>query len=418
MQTHSSISKASTPAPDAWWRQAWVLVLAGGIVMGLALGVRHVQGLFLLPVTMDRGWSRETFGFALAIQNLSWGIAQPFTGMVADRFGSAKVIAAGLLFYALGLFLMIHADTPAGFVWAAGLCIGIGLSGTTFGAVYGAISRLVSPERRSAALGLSGAIGGLVQFAMVPAAQQLLSAWSWPGALLALAAAMLLVMPLALPLRSDSTARMATEAEQPLSAALKEAFGHSGFWMLNLGFLACGFQLAFIATHLPAYLLDKGMAPSHAVTALALIALANVLGTYSFGLLGARHRRKHLLAGIYLLRAAAMALFVLLPLSPVSLYLFAAVMGFLWLGTAPLTNGLVSQVFGLRYITTLFGFVFFGHQIGSFLGVWMGSYLFEQTHSYDLIWYGAIALGLVAAALQWPINDREIARPALRRMPA
>jgi MFS family permease len=387
--------------------------------MGLALGVRHVQGLFLLPVSLDRGWSRETFGFALAIQNLSWGIAQPFTGMVADRFGSAKVIAAGLLFYAAGLFLMVHADTPAGFVWAAGVCIGIGLSGTTFGAVYGAISRQVSPERRSWALGLSGAIGGLVQFAMVPAVQQLLSAWNWPGALLALALAMLLVVPLAFPLRSDSgMVSMAAEAEQTLSAALKEAFSHSGFWMLNLGFLACGFQLAFIATHLPAYLLDKGMAPTHAVTALAIIALANVLGTYYFGLLGACHRRKHLLAGIYLLRAAAMALFVLLPLSPISLYLFAAVMGFLWLGTAPLTNGLVSQVFGLRYITTLFGFVFLGHQIGSFLGVWMGSYLFEKTQSYDLIWWCAMTLGVIAAALHWPINDREIVRPLLRGAPA
>lgn len=417
VQTHSSPSPSTTlPAP--WWQQAWVLVLAGGIVMGLALGVRHVQGLFLLPVTLDRGWSRETFGFAMAIQNLSWGIAQPFTGMVADRFGSAKVIAAGLLFYALGLFLMVHTETPAGFVWAAGLCIGLGLSGTTFGAVYGAISRLVTPERRSWALGLSGAIGGLVQFALVPAAQQLLSAWSWPGTLIALALAMLLVMPLAFPLRSESAVSMATQAEQPLPAALKEAFSHSGFWMLNLGFLACGFQLAFIATHLPAYLLDKGMAPAHAVTALAIIALANVLGTYCFGLLGARHRRKYLLAGIYLLRAAAMALFVLLPLSPVSLYLFAAVMGFLWLGTVPLTNGLVSQVFGLRYITTLFGFVFFGHQLGSFLGVWMGSYLFEQTQSYDLIWGCSVVLGLLAAALHWPISDREIARPAPSRRPA
>ena len=417
MHTHSS-SAPFTPRPVLWWRRAWVLVLAGGIVMGLALGVRHVQGLFLLPVTLDRGWSRETFGFAMAIQNLSWGIAQPFTGMVADRFGSAKVIAAGLLFYAVGLFLMVHADTPSAFVWAAGLCIGIGLSGTTFGAVYGAISRLVTPERRSWALGLSGAIGGLVQFALVPAAQQFLGAWSWPGALFALALALLLVMPLAFPLRSGGAVSMAAEAEQPLSDALKEAFSHSGFWMLNLGFLACGFQLAFIATHLPAYLLDKGMAPAHAATALGVIALANVMGTYGFGLLGARHRRKYLLAGIYLLRAAAMALFVLLPLSPVSLYLFAAVMGFLWLGTAPLTNGLVSQVFGLRYITTLFGFVFFGHQLGSFLGVWMGSHLFEQTQSYDLIWWCAMALGVLAAALHWPINDQEIARPALSRAPA
>ncbi len=405
--TQSAVPRA------VWWQQAWVVVLAGGIVMGLALGVRHVQGLFLLPVTMDRGWSRETYGFAMAIQNLTWGVAQPFTGMIADRFGSARVIVGGLMFYAAGLYFMVHADTPAGFVWAAGVCVGIGLSGTTFGAVYGALSRRVAPERRSWALGLSGAIGGLAQFAMVPAVQQVLSTWGWSGALLALAIVMALVIPLAFPLRSPSEVLAPTEANLPLSAALREAFSHPGFWMLNLGFLACGFQLAFVATHLPAYLLDKGMAPTHAVTALAIIALANVFGTYYFGLLGARLRRKHLLAGIYLARTAAMALFVLLPLTPISLYVFAAVMGFVWLGTAPLTNGLVSQVFGVRYITTLFGFVFFGHQLGSFLGVWMGSYLFEVTRSYDLIWLCAVVLGVVAAGLHWPIDDRELRRPAL-----
>ncbi|OYU45131.1 MAG: MFS transporter [Burkholderiales bacterium PBB4] len=399
--------------PSAWWRQAWVLVLAGGIVMGLALGVRHVQGLFLLPITMDRGWSRETFGFAMATQNLTWGIAQPFTGMIADRFGSAKVIAGGLAVYAAGLFLMVHAGTPTSFVWTAGVCVGIGLSGTTFGAVYGALSRLVPPERRSWALGLSGALGGFAQFAMVPAAQQMMSAWGWGGALVAFALIMAALIPLALPLRGPREVLSCTGDDMPLAAALREAFRHPGFWMLNAGFLACGFQLAFIATHLPAYLLDKGMAPANAVTSLAIIALANVVGTYYFGLLGNRHRRKHLLAGIYLTRTAAMAIFLLLPLTPISLYAFSAVMGFVWLGTAPLTNGLVSQVFGVRYITTLFGFVFFGHQLGSSLGVWMGSYLFETTQSYDLIWLCAMLLGAAAAGLHWPIDDRELRRQAL-----
>lgn len=419
-------SRRSTPAvaargevpPPRGWQQAWLPVLAGGIVMGLALGVRHVQGLFLLPVTMDRDWSRETFGLALAVQNLTWGLAQPFAGMVADRFGSARVIVGGVVLYAAGLVLMVHAETPAGFVWAAGVCIGIGLSGTTFGAVYGALSRRVAPERRSWALGLSGAIGGFAQFAMVPAAHQILSAWGWRGALLALSVVMLLALPCALPLRSRPDTSSTAEADMPLSAALREAFRHPGFWMLNLGFLACGFQLAFIATHLPAYLLDQGMGPAHAVTALALIALTNVLGTYGCGLLGASRSRKKLLAGIYLLRTAAMALFVLLPLTPTSLYVFAAVMGFVWLGTAPLTNGLVSQVFGVRYITTLFGFVFFGHQLGSFLGVWMGSQLFEVTRSYELIWLLAMALGVAAAALHWPIDDRQLRRPALARASA
>jgi MFS family permease len=396
----------------AWWRQAWVPVLAGGIVMGLALGVRHVQGLFLLPITLDRGWTRETFGLAMAIQNLTWGIAQPFTGMLADRFGSAKVIVGGLVFYALGLFAMAHAGSAGAFVWSAGVCIGIALAGTSFGTVYGALSRLVTPERRSWALGLAGAIGGFGQFAMVPSAQVLMTTWGWGGALVAFSVVMTLLIPMALPLKDpQKTATAAATLEMPMSAAIREAFRHRGFWLLILGFLACGFQLAFIATHLPAYLLDKGMRPADAVAALAIIALANVFGTYFFGLLGARRRRKYLLAGIYLVRTSAMALFVLAPLRPWSIHVFAAVMGFLWLGTVPLTNGLVSQVFGVRYLATLFGFVFLGHQLGSFLGIWLGAFLFEATKSYDLVWLVAMTLGVLAAALHWPIDDREVARP-------
>lgn len=399
--------------------QLWLLVLAGGVVMGLALGVRHVQGLFLLPVTMDRGWSRETFAIALAVQNLTWGIVQPFTGMIADRHGSAKVIAGGLVFYAVGLAGMAHATTPAGFMWTAGVCIGIALSGTAFAAIYGALSRLVPPERRSWALGVAGAVGGLGQFTMVPAAQWLIGGWGWVAALLAFAVALTILLPLALPLREPANRLRdagAPDANLSLRDALREAFTRPGFWLLNLGFLACGFQLAFIGTHLPAYLMDKGLRASDAVAALAIIALTNVMGTYVCGILGAHHRRKYLLAGIYLIRTAAIALFILVPLSTWSVYAFAAVMGFVWLGTVPLTNGLISQVFGVRYITTLFGFVFFGHQVGSFLGVWLGGVVFEATRSYDLIWLGAMALGVLSAALHWPIDDREIqrARPVRR----
>lgn len=393
--------------------QLWLLVLAGGVVMGLALGVRHVQGLFLLPVTMDRGWSRETFAIALAVQNLTWGIVQPFTGMIADRYGSAKVIAGGLLFYALGLVGMAHATTPAGFMWTAGVCIGIALSGTAFAAIYGALSRLVPPDRRGWALGVAGAVGGLGQFTMVPAAQWLIGGWGWAAALLAFAVVLVLLLPLALPLRepaSNAQDAAAPDANLSMPAAIREAFNRPGFWLLNLGFLACGFQLAFIGTHLPAYLMDKGLRASDAVAALAIIALTNVMGTYVCGILGAHHRRKYLLAGIYLLRTAAIALFVVLPLSTWSVYAFAAVMGFVWLGTVPLTNGLISQVFGVRYITTLFGFVFFGHQLGSFLGVWLGGVVFEATKSYDLIWLGAMGLGVLSVALHWPIDDREIQR--------
>ncbi|WP_454675531.1 MFS transporter [Achromobacter pestifer] len=404
----SPLAKSS---PDA--SSLWLLVLAGGIVMGLALGVRHVQGLFLLPVSMDRGWSRETFAMAMAVQNLTWGIAQPFTGMIADRFGSAKVIGGGLVCYALGLVGMAYAATPAVFLLTAGVCIGIALSGTAFAVIYGALSRLVPAERRGWALGVAGAVGGLGQFTMVPAAQWLIGGWGWVSALLVFAVTLAIVLPLAWPLREPARAAhdpASPDAGLTMRAAIREAFAQPGFWLLNLGFLACGFQLAFIGTHLPAYLMDKGLRAADAVAALAIIALTNVMGTYVCGVLGTRHRRKYLLAGIYLLRTAAIALFLLLPLSTWTVYAFAAIMGFVWLGTVPLTNGLITQVFGVRYITTLFGFVFFGHQLGSFLGVWLGGVVFEATRSYDLIWLGAMALGILSAMLHWPIDDREITR--------
>jgi MFS family permease len=404
-------SPLAPSSPDA--SRLWLLVLAGGIVMGLALGVRHVQGLFLLPVSMDRGWSRETFAMAMAIQNLTWGIAQPFTGMVADRYGSAKVIVVGLAFYALGLAGMAYAATPAAFLLTAGVCIGIALSGTAFAVIYGALSRLVPPERRGWALGVAGAVGGLGQFIMVPAAQWLIAGWGWVNALLVFALLLAIVLPLARPLREPARAAhdpATPDAGLSLRASIREAFAQPGFWLLNLGFLACGFQLAFIGTHLPAYLMDKGLRAADAVGALAIIALTNVAGTYVCGILGARHRRKYLLAGIYLVRTAAIALFLLLPLSTWTVYAFAAVMGFVWLGTVPLTNGLIAQVFGVRYLTTLFGFVFFGHQLGSFLGVWLGGIVFEATRSYDLIWMGAMALGVLSALLHWPIDDRELTR--------
>lgn len=386
----------------------WLLVLAGGAIMGMAMGIRHAQGIFLLPITLDRGWSREAFGFSIAVQNLVWGLAQPITGMIADRFGSRRVLVGGLLLYAAGLLLMAQAATPTAFTLTAGLCIGVALAGSAFAVVYGAISRLVPPAQRSRALGATGAVGGLGLFFMVPVSQGLIGMLGWAGALTALGIACALLLPAALPLndRPDTAAAH----RQSLSAALREAFSHRGFWLLNLGFLACGFQLAFIASHLPAYLADRGLSGNHAVAGLAIIALANVAGTYVCGWLGGLHRRKHLLAYIYLLRAAAMAAFVLLPLSPWTLYVFCAAMGFIWLGTVPLTSGLLSQVFGVQYITTLFGFVFFGHQLGSFFGVWLGGYLFDATASYDLVWLIGIALGVIAALLHWPIDDREIVR--------
>lgn len=389
-----------------------LVVVCGGTIMGLALGGRHMQGLFLLPMTLDHGWSREAFGLAIAMQNLAWGVSQPLTGMIADRFGSGKVIFTGALAYAAGLYLMSVTSTPVAFNLTAGLLIGVALSGTAFGAVYGALSRIIAPERRSWALGMAGAIAGLGQFLVVPLAQGLIGTTGWARTLVIFAVMFLLLSPLAYALREGDTGAKQGEAGQSMSAAIREAFGHSGFWLLNLGFLACGFQLAFIATHLPAYLRDQGVGPEHAAMALALIALANVFGTYACGHLGGIYRRKHVLSLLYVLRAGAIALFLLLPLSPWTVHAFAIAMGLLWLGTLPLTNGLVSQVFGVRYIATLFGFVFFGHQLGAFLGVWLGALAFEATGSYDLIWLGSIGLGLLAALLHWPIDDHEIPRVA------
>jgi predicted MFS family arabinose efflux permease len=387
-----------------------VFVVAGGLVMGLALGVRHAQGIFLVPITMDRAWSREAFGMAIAVQNLIWGLAQPFTGMIADRFGSVRVIIGGLLCYAAGLCLMAFAATPLEFTLTAGLCIGFGLSGTSFGVIYGALTRMVAPEHRSRALGLAGAVGGLGQFFMVPLTQSLIGLFGWIAALLILAVVSFAFIPCALPMRDHARTTAALGPEHTLTAALKEAFRHRGFWLLNIGFLACGFQLAFIAMHLPAYLFDRGLQAKDAVAGLAIIALTNVAGTYFCGLYGGLYRRKYLLCVLYLVRSLAMALFVLFPLSVWTLYPFCAVMGVIWLGTVPLTNGMISQMFGVRYITTLFGFVFFGHQLGAFFGVWLGGYVFDRTGSYNLIWFVGIALGLVAAALHFPIDDREIRR--------
>ncbi len=402
---------ASTTREDRR-RALLVPILVGGVLMGLALGIRHVQGLFMLPMSMDRGWPREAFALAIALQNLVWGIAQPFTGMLADRWGAAKIVAAGALLYGLGLLLMSTATTPAQLFVGGGLVIGLALSCTAFGVVYGALSRMSAEADRGWSLGLAGAIGGLGQFIAVPGTQALQDALGWDRALVTLGALIALLVLFASKLddRVRVGAGQGADAARPLpmAAAISQAFAHRGFWLLNLGFLACGFQLAFIAAHLPAYLLDKGVHPRVAVIGLATIALANVVGTFVCGQLGGAYRRKHLLAGLYLVRSAAMALFVMFPVSSTSVYLFCAAMGLLWLGTAPLTNGLVSQVFGVQYIGTLFGFVFFGHQLGAFFGVWLGGHVFDATRSYDWLWFGSILLGVVAAALHWPIDDRRV----------
>ncbi|QBE67254.1 MFS transporter [Pseudoduganella lutea] len=390
-------------------RSPLAAVLCGGVIVGLALGVRHVQGLFMLPMTGTRGWGREAFALAIALQNLVWGLAQPFTGMIADRWGARRVLAGGCLLYALGLYLMAHAATGVQLALSAGLLVGVALSGTTFSVVYGAISRIVPPQRRGWALGMAGAVGGVGQFAMVPATQQLIGGLGWIAALSVFALVLAFALPLAWPL-DDRQDRVPERQPQSMTGAIREALSHKGFWLLNAGFLACGFQLAFIAGHFPAFLVDQGFGPHTGVAALAIIALANVAGTYLCGQLGGLYRRKYVLAGLYLVRSGALLAFALLPASTASVYVFAFVMGLTWLGTVPLTNGLVSQVFGVQYLATLFGFVFVGHQLGGFLGMWLGGAVFDATGSYDAMWLLSALVGLAAAALHWPIDDRAVAR--------
>jgi len=387
-------------------RTAWLIACAG-LVLFLSVGQRHAFGLYMLPVTGSFDWDRATFSFAIALQNLVWGLAQPFSGMLADQHGPRRVMLGGALLYVAGLALMPFAASGWAFAATAGVLVGLGLSGTGFGIVYGAAGKAVSDAQRPRALGIVGAFGAAGQFAMLPLNQRLIDAWGWSSTVLLMAALLAAMLPLALAAGQPApSAAPAMQSPQPaLRTALRQAFGDRDFWLVGLGFLSCGFHLAFIATHLPAYLAGRGLGPQVAATALGLVALANVAGTYLFGAWAARWQRKRLLAALYAARTLAIALFVSLPTTALSVYLFAAAMGFLWLATLPLTNGLLSQLFGMRYITTLFGFAFLWHQVGSFLGVWLGGLVFDATGSYALVWTLACVLGLVSAAANLPVRE-------------
>jgi MFS family permease len=367
-------------------------------------------------MTSDLHWGRETFALALAVQNLVWGATQPFAGMLADKYGSGRVVLAGTLLYVLGLALMAHPGAPWQFVISAGVLIGTGLSGVTFSVVSGVLGRAYPPEKRSMALGISAAAGSFGQFAMLPLTQTLLSHVGWYGALLSLSAIGLLMAPLAVAMVEKRTTQLHT-FHQSAGQAMSEALGHRGYVLLTVGFFVCGFQVVFVGVHLPAYLADHGMAPHVAVMALALIGLFNIVGTYTTGWLGARMPKRYILSFIYFGRAVVITLFVLLPLTPASVYAFAMALGLLWLSTVPPTNGIVAHIFGVRYLAMLSGFTFFSHQIGSFLGAWLGGRMYDATGSYDVVWYLAIALGVIAGLLNLPIDEREIPR-ALRPDPA
>jgi MFS family permease len=393
------------------WRTPLAVMLCGGAILMLSMGIRHGFGLFLRPMTLDLNWTRGSFAFAIALQNLVWGLAQPWAGMIADRYGAGRVLAAGGFLYAAGLVVMAHAETAADLALGAGILIGLGLAGT-YTIVFGVVGRTVAPQRRSVALGALSAMASFGQFAMLPYGQSLISSLGWWWALLILAGNVFMILPLSLALAGNPAASPGAALGQSIGSALTEARRHSGFWLICLGFSVCGFQVVFIATHLPSYLLDQGMTADTGMVALALIGLANIAGSYLAGHLGARHPKQLLLAGLYLLRALVICAFVLLPVTNWTVYLFAIAIGLLWLGTVPLTSGLVAQIFGVQYLSMLFGIVYVGHQLGAFLGGWLGGYAYDLSGSYTAVWAASIGLSLIAAVLNFHADDREIERVA------
>ncbi len=380
------------------------------MALTIALGTRHSFGLFLQPMTADLGWGRQTFSFAIAIQNLVYGIAQPFTGMIADKYGAGRVMAAGAVLYAVGLTLMAFSTSGIEFGVSAGIVVGIALSCSGFSIVYGVIGRAFPVEKRSVALGLAGAAGSFGQFVMLPYGQTLITHIGWHNAMLTLAVTILMIIPLSTALVEKRVAPAAGQFKQSIPEALREALGHRGYWLLCIAYTVCGFQLMFISIHFPAYMVDQHMTPETGMIALAMIGLFNIFGSYFWGWLGGRYTKKYLLSTLYFTRAVAIAIFISVPITPLSVYLFGAVIGFLWLGTVPLTSGLIAQIFGVRYLSTLSGIAFLFHQIGSFFGVGVGGYLFDATGSYRLMWMLTIGMGILAAILNFPIDDRQIAR--------
>lgn len=384
------------------------VLLCGAMIVTLSMGIRHGFGLWLQPITMDRGWTRETFAFALAVQNLAWGVAGPFAGALADRFGAFRVLIVGSLLYAGGLVLMGLSTSGLAFTGSAGLLLGMAQSGTTYAVVYGVIGRNVAAEKRSWAMGVAAAAGSFGQFLMVPTENWLIGHLGWQQALFVLGCVALAIIPLASGLKEPKF--VVNPLQQSLGAALREAFAYPSFLLLMAGYFVCGFQVVFIGVHMPSYLKDHGLSQDVATGALALIGLFNVIGTYTAGTLGQRLPKRYILSTIYALRSVAIVIFLSVPLSPTSVYVFASVMGVLWLSTVPPTNAVVAQIFGVRYLSMLGGFVFLSHQVGSFLGVWLGGKLYDSTGSYDVVWWIAVGLGVFAALVNLPVRESAIVR--------
>ncbi len=392
------------------WRTPVVVLIAGCLIAMVGFGIRSVFGLFLEPMTVAKGWSRETFGLAMAIQNLLWGIGLPFAGALADRFGPVGVIITGALLYGLGIWGMTLADSGFALHLTGGVLTGIGIAFTAFSLALAAMVRVVGAEKRSLVLGLGTAAGSAGQVVFSPLSQGFIAAFGWSTALLTLAAITLVLIPLAMALPNDPTTPGEMHRDQTIREAVREAVGHRGYVLLTIGFFVCGFHVAFITVHFPAYVQDVGLDPYIGAYAIALVGLFNIFGSLLSGIAGQRWSKKFGLSFIYFSRAIAITALLLMPKTELTIYLFAAVMGILWLSTVPLTTGIVAQVFGVRYMATLFGIVFFSHQLGSFLGVWWGGRIFDQTGSYDGMWWAGIILGLVAAVVHLPINEKPLPR--------
>ena len=391
-------------------KRPWVVIACADFIVTLAMGVRQAFGLFLPQMSVGLGIGRESFGLAIAIGNLVFGLAQPFVGALGDRHGAGRVVLAGTILYVLGLLGASWVASAFGLHLTFGFLIGVALAGTTFVVVLGAVGRVVPAERRSLAFGIVTAGGSLGQFLVVPAAARLLSDFGYHIALIVLAGMVAVCAVLAIGVAGRPAAPAGEGPRQSLKQALAEAGRHRSFWLLNAGFFVCGFHIAFIATHFPAYLADKGLGLGIGASALALVGLFNIFGSYLFGLSGDFWRKHHVLAGLYAARGVVIAAFLALPLTPLTALVFAAAMGFLWLGTVPLTSGLVGQIFGVRYLSTLYGIVFLSHQIGSFFGAWAAGWFYDRTGSYDAAWAASIVLAIFAAFIHLPIRDAPVAR--------
>ncbi len=408
-----AVNSAEARTALAHWRTPMVILLCGCAISTVGFGPRAALGLFLTPMSQAHGWGRDVFALALAIQVLVWGAAQPFVGAVADRFGSMRVLSVGAVFYCAGLALMAYSSTPGMLDFSAGVLTGLGIAGSSFTIVIAAFSQLMPPHMRSLAFGAGTAAGSFGQFLFSPLAVAFVGGFGWQHALVAFGIITLLVIPLSAAVATPPMeTHHAGRRHQSLREALAEAFGHRSFLLLVLGFFTCGFQLFFITVHLPAYLVDRGLSVDTGAWTLGAIGLFNMIGSISAGWLGDRMPKRYLLSIIYLLRSVAVIVFIMLPVTTVSALVFGSVMGLLWLSTVPPTSGLIALMFGTRWMATLFGFAFFSHQVGGFLGVWLGGVLYDRTGSYDVVWWLSVAFGVISAIINLPIVEQPVGRAA------